>query len=384
LLVKVPTPKKASSLMNGPKFRYSQDLNRQSFVADCAQQSAVELLDDLYQRLLSAGDNRNKTIATKLWRKLRKSPDRPEMGLYLWGGVGRGKTYLMDSFFETLPIEAKIRVHFHRFMRRVHSDLVLFKGFANPLEKVAEKIASEAVVICFDEFFVSDITDAMILGALFEALFERGVCLVATSNVEPDQLYKNGLQRQRFLPAIALLKKHCQVVNVDGGTDYRLRALEKSKLYHWPLDRQADKAIAEIFERLMTTDESISQNVDLEIGGRLIAAKRLTTDSLWFEFSAICEGARSQNDYIDIACEFHAVIISNIPELNESNNDAVRRFINLVDEFYDRNVKLAISAAQPLESLYQGDSLAFEFERTRSRLLEMQSYEYLGRAHCAE
>ena len=376
----MPTSKKVINLMNGPKFRYTQDLNRQGFVADCAQQSAVEHLDDLYWRLLSSTGDSHSFVA-KWWHRLRGSSNQPELGLYLWGGVGRGKTYLMDSFFESLPFEAKLRVHFHRFMRRVHQDLVLFKGFANPLQKVAEKIAGEARVICFDEFFVSDITDAMILGTLFDALFERGVCLVATSNVAPDQLYKNGLQRQRFLPAITLIKKHCQVINVDGGTDYRLRALQKSKLYHWPLDQQADNALAEIFERLMVTDENVAQYVDLEIDGRLIAAKKLTTDRVWFEFADICEGPRSQNDYIDIACEFHAVVISNIPVLNESNNDAVRRFINLVDEFYDRNVKLAISAEQPLDKIYQGDHLAFEFERTRSRLLEMQSHEYLGQAH---
>ena len=381
----MPVAQKNISLMTTPKLRYIQDLNREGFVADSAQQYAVQLLDDLQQRLVSIHCNRD--IATgpvaRLWRRLTQSSARPELGLYLWGGVGRGKTYLMDSFFETLPFEAKLRVHFHRFMRRVHSDLALYKGHANPLVKVAEKIAGEARIICFDEFFVSDITDAMILGTLFEALFERGVCLVATSNIQPDQLYTNGLQRQRFLPAIALLKKHCQVVNVDGGTDYRLRALRGTKLYHWPLDQRAGEAISSIFESLMTADKTVSHNVDFEISGRLIQVKTLAADIMWFDFAAICEGPRSQNDYIDIACEFHAVVISNVPVLNESNNDAVRRFINLVDEFYDRNVKLVISAEQSLDSLYQGDKLAFEFERTRSRLLEMQSYEYLARAHCA-
>ncbi|MCS5587157.1 MAG: cell division protein ZapE [Porticoccaceae bacterium] len=370
--------------MTTPKLRYVQDLNSEGFVADSAQQHAVELLDDLQQRLVSGYYSPDAGILGGLLRRFAKSPMQPERGLYLWGGVGRGKTYLMDSFFETLPFERKMRVHFHRFMRRVHSDLALYKGRVNPLEKVAEKIANEAQVICFDEFFVSDIADAMILGTLFKGLFKRGVCLVATSNIAPDQLYSNGLQRQRFLPAIALVKKHCQVVNVDGGTDYRLRALEKTKLYHWPLDKESSQAIAAIFESLMTTDGSISQGVDLEIGGRLIPAKKLTTDIVWFDFSAICEGPRSQNDYIDIALEFHAVVIGNIPALGAINDGAARRFINLVDEFYDRNVKLAISAAQPLDLLYQGGNLAFEFERTKSRLLEMQSYEYLARAHCAK
>jgi cell division protein ZapE len=370
--------------MSTPKLRYIQDLNREGFVADSAQLSAVERLDHLHQRLVSTQKNSQNSVISSWRSKFKKSSVKAELGIYLWGGVGRGKTYLMDSFYESLPFEAKLRIHFHRFMRRVHSDLTYYKGHANPLLKVAEKISSETKIICFDEFFVSDITDAMILATLFEALFERGVCLVATSNIEPDHLYKNGLQRQRFLPAIALIKKYCQVINVDGGTDYRLRTLQKIKLYHWPLDDQAETAITKIFERLITTNEGISKNINIEIGGRSIAARRLSTDMVWFDFSAICEGPRSQNDYIDIASEFLAVVVSNIPELNQSNNDAARRFINLVDEFYDRNVKLAISAAQPLELLYQGENLAFEFERTRSRLLEMQSYEYLGRPHCID
>ena len=370
--------------MSTPKLRYIQDLNREGFVADSSQLNAVEHLDDLYQRLVAINCNSKSRVISSLRGKFKKSPIKPQRGLYLWGGVGRGKTYLMDSFFESLPFEAKLRIHFHRFMRRVHRDLTDYKGHANPLLKVAEKISTETKIICFDEFFVSDITDAMILATLFEALFECGVCLVATSNIEPDQLYKNGLQRQRFLPAIALINEHCQVINVDGGVDYRLRALHQIKLYHWPLNQHTNTAITEIFERLITAGEAISHDVNLDVGGRLIAARKLTADMVWFDFSAICEGPRSQNDYIDIASEFHAVVISDIPELNQSNNDATRRFINLVDEFYDRNVKLAISAAQPLELLYQGDDLAFEFERTRSRLLEMQSYEYLARAHCIE
>jgi cell division protein ZapE len=316
-----------------------------------------------------------------LLKKFAKSELYPEEGLYFWGGVGRGKTYLMDNFYESLPFECKMRVHFHRFMRRVHQDLKQLKGQADPLRKVADKIASETCIICFDEFFVSDITDAMILGTLLEELFARGVCLVATSNIIPNDLYFNGLQRQRFLPAISLLNERCRVLNVDGGVDHRLRALEQAELYHSPLNKAADQAISDTFDRLVPVEGEIKQGVDLEVEGRPIPVIKLAEDIVWFEFTAICEGPRSQNDYIDIACEFHAVMISNIPLLGGINDDAARRFINLVDEFYDRNVKLAITAAEPLHALYSSGRLGFEFQRTQSRLLEMQSHEYLARPH---
>ena len=368
--------------MTTPKQRYYNDLNLEGFVADKAQEQAVDLLENLYHRLVSAHKNvENNSFISQL-KQLFKTPTKtPEHGLYLWGGVGRGKTYLMDCFFESLPFDTKLRIHFHRFMRRVHSDLKLFKGHVNPLDRVAEKIASETEVICFDEFFVSDITDAMILGKLFEALFARGVCLVATSNIEPAGLYQNGLQRQRFLPAIALLEKHCQVVNVDGGIDYRLRALTNASLYHSPLNDQSREAISEIFKTLIGNDVSIARQTSLVINDRAIPVRAMTSDVIWFDFSAICDGPRSQNDYIDIACEFHAVVISDVPVLNTETEDSARRFINLVDEFYDRNVKLAIAAQSPLETLYRGKKLNFEFERTQSRLIEMQSLEFLSRAH---
>ena len=367
--------------MTTPKFRYLQDLKRDDFAEDPAQKDAVDLLDELHQRLVSVNAGSNSGLLSGLLARIHQAPKQPEQGLYLWGGVGRGKTYLMDIFFETLPFESKLRVHFHRFMRRVHSDLKQFRGYPNPLEKVAKKISDEADVICFDEFFVSDITDAMLLGNLLQGLFKRGVCLVATSNIPPDKLYSNGLQRQRFLPAIALLKKHCKIVNVDGGVDHRLRKLEKSELYHSPLSQQSYNAVGAIFEDLRATDASIVKNTQLRIGSRLIPVERLTSDIVWFEFSAICEGPRSQNDYIDIALEFHAVVITGVPVFGANNDDAARRFINLVDEFYDRNVKLIVSAAQPLDSLYTKGNLSFEFERTKSRLMEMQSNQYLGRAH---
>ena len=367
--------------MPTPKQRYLIDLNRKGFIKDASQARAVKALEGLYERLLVRHGQRPAGLLRRLTKLFVKSPLQPETGLYFWGGVGRGKTYLMDNFYESLPFERKIRVHFHRFMRRVHRDLRLLDGQVNPLQKVADKIADETYIICFDEFFVSDIGDAMILGVLLEALFARGVCLVATSNIIPNDLYRNGLQRERFLPAIALLNKHCEVINVDGGADHRLRALEQADLYHWPLDEISRQAISDTFDRLVPVGGETKSAVDLDVEGRAIAVIKLGEDIVWFEFSAICEGPRSQNDYIDIAREFHGVMISNIPSLGGTNEDAARRFINLVDEFYDRNVKLAITASEPLKTLYSGGRLEFEFERTKSRILEMQSHEYLARPH---
>jgi len=295
--------------------------------------------------------------------------------------VGRGKTYLMDSFYESLPFEKKMRSHFYRFMKRVHEELKTLDNEKNPLEIVADRIASEAVVICFDEFFVSDITDAMILATLLDGLFRRGVTLVTTSNIIPDGLYKDGLQRTRFLPAIALLNEHTEVVNVDGGTDYRLRSLEQAELYHSPLDDEADKSLYKSFYSLVPDKEEIVKQRDLDIEGRPIRCEYHAEDVVWFDFMALCDGPRSQNDYIEIAKEYHAVIISNIPALTEKKEDQARRFINLVDEFYDRSVKLIVSAENPLHEIYSGSRLSFEFERTVSRLLEMQSHEYLARPH---
>ena len=236
-------------------------------------------------------------------------------------------------------------------------------------------------MICFDEFFVSDITDAMILGTLLRHLFDRGVSLVATSNIVPDELYRDGLQRQRFLPAIDLLNRHCKVVNVDGGVDYRLRALEKAEIYHSPLDSEAESALSSAFDSLVPAVEEVRRNVRVEIEGRDIAARAVGEDVAWFDFPALCDGPRSQNDYIEIAREFHAVLVSNVPQLTPQMEDQARRFINMVDEFYDRGVKLIMSVAVDLEHIYAGNRLRFEFERTRSRLLEMQSHEYLARPH---
>lgn len=362
-----------------PFEHYQRDLQREGFIADAAQKMAISKLQQVYDALLAAdAAPLQKSILQKLFAR-KEAPTVPVRGLYFWGGVGRGKTYLMDIFFDSLPFERKLRAHFHRFMQRVHRDLKALSGQKNPLDVIAQNIANEARVICFDEFFVSDITDAMILGSLFEKLFGHGVTLIATSNIVPDELYKDGLQRARFLPAIALLKQHCEVVNVDSGVDYRLRALEQAELYHSPLDEEADRSLLRSFQSL--APEQCRADQPIEVEGRTIASRYLSDDVVWFDFRDICEGPRSQNDYIELARVFHAVLVSNVPQMSASRDDAARRFINLVDEFYDRNVKLVLSAAVPLVDLYTGGRLEFEFQRTRSRLLEMQSHEYLGREH---
>lgn len=371
-----------SALNNSPIARYKRDLERDDFTYDPAQEQAVEHLQSLYDRLSQRQASEQSAGALSRWfQSLRKGAVEPEMGLYFWGGVGRGKTYLMDNFFESLPFERKMRTHFHRFMRRVHGELSSLDGEKNPLEIVAERLSQEAVVICFDEFFVSDITDAMILANLLDGLFSRGVSLVATSNIVPDGLYKDGLQRARFLPAIALLNKYTEVVNVDGGVDYRLRALEQAELYHFPLDDEADKSLTASFESLLPDKQEIHANVELDIEGRPIMARFEAEDVVWFDFYELCDGPRSQNDYIELAREYHAVLVSDVPELGGSKDDQARRFLNLVDEFYDRSVKLIISAEVPLQQIYSGGRLSFEYDRTVSRLLEMQSREYLARAH---
>jgi cell division protein ZapE len=366
--------------MTTPWQRYQADLKQEDFVHDPAQEAAVLLLQDLYERLIASPAQPERGL--KAWvRRLRNEETEPETGLYLWGGVGRGKTYLVDAFYDCLPFKRKLRVHFHRFMQRVHAEMTSLEGEKNPLEIVADRLAREARILCFDEFFVTDIGDAMILGGLMEALFSRGVTLVATSNIKPERLYENGLQRQRFLPVIAMLERYTRVVNVDAGTDYRLRTLQQAELYHYPLDEGADKSLQHSFERL--APEPGKHWERLEINKRYITCRRVADDVAWFDFAELCDGPRSQNDYIELARIFHAVLISGIPEFSADRDDQARRFVNLVDEFYDRNVKLVLAAEKPLLELYAGGNLEFEFQRTVSRLQEMQSYDYLAREHRA-
>lgn len=359
-----------------PMERYLQDLKREGFKSDPAQKLAVEHLQRLHDDLVNSEQATSSGIFSRL---LKKKTSQPIKGLYFWGGVGRGKTYLVDTFFECLPFKQKMRNHFHRFMQRVHADLKKYDGQANPLKLVAKQLASEVRVLCLDEFYVKDITDAMILGNLMEALFEEGVVLVTTSNIVPDELYKNGLQRSRFLPAIDLLKRFTEVVNVDSGVDYRLRTLTQAEIYHSPLDAAADQSLNKSFDAMVRVEGL--KNEPITINGRVILARRVHDGIAWFEFDELCDGPRSQYDYIELSKIFHTVFLSDVPQLGVEKDDQTRRFINLIDEFYDRSVKVIISAAASIENIYSGGSLAFEMDRTKSRLLEMQSHEYLAREH---
>jgi len=374
---RIASPLGCDDIVLTPWQRYQEDLKRDDFSHDTAQEAAVRRLQDLYDRVLERRAQ-NASFSGRFIRRFRRSVV-PEKGLYFWGGVGRGKTYLMDAFYESLPFEKKLRVHFHRFMQRVHRDLSELEGEKNPIDVLGQRLAQEAEVICFDEFFVSDIADAMILANFLEAIFDRGIALVATSNIAPDGLYENGLQRSRFLPAIALLQQHTEVLTVDAGVDYRLRTLEQAQLYHHPLGPAADASLTESFQRL--APDAIQHWQRIEINGRYLTCRSLADDVVWFEFAELCDGPRSQNDYIELAREFHAVILSGVPKMTAAEDDQCRRFVNLVDEFYDRSVKLVIAAEVPASELYSGTRLAFEFARTESRLFEMQSHDYLALEH---
>ncbi len=363
--------------MLGPLQRYLKGVDRGEYQRDDSQEVALRLLQKLFDEISASVDQPPSGFLARLIGKKGNPP--LVRGLYFWGGVGRGKTFLMDLFYEELPIKQKKRLHFHRFMREVHRKLNDFQGESNPLKKVAASFAGQARVICFDEFFVSDITDAMLLAGLLDEMFKLGVTLVATSNVEPDHLYENGLQRRKFLPAIELLNTHTLVHNMDGGLDYRLRALESAEIYHFPLDDAAETGLQAAF-RSISPDEGRAAVV-LPIEGRDIATRRCGDGVAWFEFAALCDGPRSQNDYIELARLFQTVLIGNVPRFGEQKEDQARRFISLVDEFYDRSVKLILSAESPILELYHGRRLAFEFQRTESRLQEMQSKEYLSRQH---
>jgi len=314
----------------------------------------------------------------------------PERGLYLWGGVGRGKTWLMDLFYQSLPFPGRVRRHFHRFMHDVHAQLKTLQQQEAPLEIVADHVAAQTRVLCFDELFVGDIADAMILAGLFAGLFKRGVTLVATSNVQPQDLYKSGLQRQRFVPTIELIERHVDVLAVDGGTDYRLRQLTQAGTYLPVNSPDTRRRLEVLFADLdchsraagpCSEGTEAASGGAIEIEGRLIPVVREAANVVWFDFPAICSGPRSQDDYIEIARDYQSVIVSDVPILDTLHENEGRRFIALVDELYDRNVNLIISAAASPAELYRGERLGAQFQRTTSRLIEMQSEEYLAREH---
>jgi cell division protein ZapE len=356
----------------GPILRhYRELLAGGGFTPDVDQQAAATALDAL-ARSLHARPTRG------LLGRLRGSRQPAPPGIYLWGPVGRGKTWLMDLFFDGLEIDDKERIHFHRFMRRVHDALRDLGEARDPLRRVADDWSRRCRVLCLDEFFVSDIADAMLLAGLLERLFENGTTLVTTSNVEPDALYRDGLQRARFLPAIELIKRHTRTVRLDGAVDYRLRILERAEIYHAPLDAAADRGLEAAFRRMAADSE---MNPLLAINGREFRARQRGDGVVWFDFHELCGKPRGAIDFIEIARAFNTVLISNTPCMGEDDSDAARRFITLVDEFYDRNVKLLMSAAAPVDALYRGERLAFEFQRTVSRLTEMQSHDYLARPH---
>ena len=358
-----------------PLERYQAALATGDFSEDAVQLAAVTYMDNLYHEIIKSQDSSGGGWFSSLFKS---KPVMPK-GLYMWGGVGRGKTWMMDMFYESLPIKRKMRMHFHHFMQRVQRELVALQGQADPLKKVADIIHQEAVVICFDEFFVSNVSDAMILGDLFSMLFDRGITLVATSNIEPSGLYKNGIHRDRFLPAIAQVEKHTTVMNIDAGIDYRLRLLKQAKLYSSPLTDDTKDWLSERFDTL-AGGQTISTS-PIVIGGRNIDIIKRTETMLLADFRALCMQPRSAADFIEIANDFDTVMVDNVPALNDTLMDPTRRFIYLVDEFYDRRVKLLIRAEPSILTLYQGEKLAFAIERTRSRLLEMQSEEYLAEEH---
>jgi cell division protein ZapE len=343
---------------------------------DGAQRDAAIRLDRLNADLQSSRSVGERLRTHMAWLPASRAR-APRRGLYLWGSVGRGKTMLMDWFYESLRPSYGERSHFYRFMRQTHAELRKVAGRRQPLETVAQRLAQRARVICLDEFFVADIADAMILAGLFEGLFRRGVTLVATSNTTPDDLYKDGLQRERFLPAIELIRNHVDVLHLDGGVDYRLRQLEKAPIY---LDSTLPGTAGQLHQRFaaLAGDSAVHPAV-LSIEDRSIAAVAAGGGVVWFEFNELCRGPRSQNDYIELARSYHTVFIADIPQFTAADEDAARRFIAAIDEFYDRGVKIVVSAAAPPQSLYRGERLRLEFQRTASRLVEMQTQQYLAR-----
>ncbi|MEY4560837.1 MAG: hypothetical protein RLZZ618_114 [Pseudomonadota bacterium] len=355
----------------GVRELYAETLVERGFTADPAQLGAIDALERCETEWADYKARRSNALT-----KMLRHPPIPR-GVYMHGGVGRGKSFLMDCFFNAVPLTRKTRLHFHEFMREVHRELSELQGTVNPLFELGRRIARRYRLICFDEFHVADVTDAMILHRLLESLFEHRVSIVTTSNFAPDDLYPNGLHRDRILPAIELLKDKLQVLSVDNGTDYRRRTLEQVEMYHSPLGALADTAMASAFERLA---EARDESPSLQIEHRTLAARRKAGGVVWFDFKALCGGPRSQNDYLEIATQFHTVLLSGVPMMSPRHASEARRFTWLVDVLYDRRVKLIMSAEVPPDALYTEGPMSHEFPRTVSRLNEMQSAEFLALA----
>ena len=359
---------------------YRRTLERRGYVSDSAQMRAVERLQRLYEEWSDYKARRNSAL-----RRLVVRPPLPH-GVYLWGGVGRGKSFLMDSFYLCVPLVRKRRVHFHHFMRDVHRELDAIKGQEDPLGVLALRIARRYRLICFDEFHVNDVADAMILGRLLKRTIELGVVYCMTSNYHPDELYKNGLRHDDFVSTIALIKSRLDVVNVDSGVDYRLRALEQVRVYHSPLDEAAQKALRETFLQIAEVDEEFHE---LDVEGRVIPYLHRAGGVVWFDFHVLCGRGRSQHDYLDLARRFHTIIVSGVPCMGLELADEARRFTLMVDVLYDNRIKLVLSAAARPEKLLDADAvqkdvrlraMVFEFDRTASRLMEMQTRDYLAQS----
>ena len=369
----------AASSPQSVESRLGREVAARRLDFDAIQQDAAVRLDRLSANLLQSSRSVGERLRAHVrWLPAPAAAPAPR-GLYLWGGVGRGKTMLMDWFYDSLRFPRRERTHFYRFMRQVHAELRKASRRTQPLDTVAQQLAQRVRVICLDEFFVADIADAMILAGLFEGLSRRGVTLVATSNTPPDDLYKDGLQRDRFLPTIELIRNHMHVMHLDGGIDYRLRQLERAPTY---LDSTLAGTTVQLQQRFAAlAGDSAAGPKTLSIEERNIAAVAAGAGMAWFEFSELCAGPRSQNDYIELARSYHTIFISNIPQFTGADEDAARRFIAAIDEFYDRGVKIVVSAQAPPAELYHGERLVLEFQRAASRLVEMQTQRYLAAQH---